>query len=118
MWQIVTLAVVGHLLALFLAIFALRFLHRYTARRFHLSGVHCPTQLAAEGQYEAPPRGLVVLFLMIQLVIPRLIFLTTIIGSYLILVYDFGLLVDDFNLVQQAWLGVETAGGPGHWRSN
>jgi hypothetical protein len=91
MWQIVTVAVVGHLLALFLAIFALRFLHRYTARRFHLSGVHCPTELAAEGQYEAPPRGLVVLFLMIQLVIPRLIFLTTSIGSYLILVYDFGL---------------------------
>lgn len=91
MWQNVTLVVVGHLLALFLAIFALRFLHRYTARRFHLTGVHCPTQLAAEGQYEAPPRGLVVLFLMIQLVIPRLIFLTTIIGSYLILVYDFGL---------------------------
>jgi small-conductance mechanosensitive channel len=91
MWQNVTVAVVGHLLALFLAIFALRFLHRYTARRFHLSGVHCPTQLAAQGQYEAPPRGLVVLFLMIQLVIPRLIFLTTIIGSYLILVYDFGL---------------------------
>jgi small-conductance mechanosensitive channel len=91
MWQNVTVVVVGHLLALFLAIFVLRFLHRYTARRFHFSGVHCPTQLAAEGQYEAPPRGLVVLFLMIQLVIPRLIFLTTIIGSYLILVYDFGL---------------------------
>jgi small-conductance mechanosensitive channel len=92
MWQIVTAAVVGHLLALFLAIFALRFLQRHTASRFLPSGVHCPTQLAAEGQYEAPPRGWAVLHLMIHLVIPRLIFLTAVIGSYLILVYDFGLL--------------------------
>ena len=59
--------------------------------RFIHSGVHCPTQLAAQGQYEAPPRGWVVLFLMIHLVIPRLIFLTATIGSFLILVYDFGL---------------------------
>ncbi len=91
MWQTVTVAVVGHLLALFLVIFALRFLQRYTARKFILSGVHCPTALAAQGEYEAPPRGWVVLYLMIHLIIPRLIFLTATIGSYLILVYDFGL---------------------------
>jgi small-conductance mechanosensitive channel len=91
MWQIVTAVVIGHLLALFLAIFALRFLQRYAGSRFFLSGVHCPTELAAAGQYEAPPHGLGVLYLMIRLIIPRLIFLTAAIGSYLILVYDFGL---------------------------
>jgi small-conductance mechanosensitive channel len=91
MWQIFTAMVVGHLLALFLAIFALRFVQRYTASRFIFAGIHCPTELAAEGQYEAPPRGWAVLFLMIHLIIPRLIFLTATIGSFLILVYDFGL---------------------------
>jgi small-conductance mechanosensitive channel len=90
MWQI-ALVVVGHLLILFLVLFGLRLLQRYTARRFVLAGVHCPTELAAQGQYEAPPRGWVVLYLMIHLIVPRLIFLTATIGSYLILVYDFGL---------------------------
>jgi small-conductance mechanosensitive channel len=92
MWQIVTVAVVGHLLAVFLAIFVLRFLQRYTASRFIHSGVHCPTALAAQGEYEAPPRGWAVLYLMIHLILPRLIFLTATIGSFLILVYDFGLM--------------------------
>jgi small-conductance mechanosensitive channel len=90
MWQIV-LVVFSHLLILFSVLFGLRLLQRYTARRFVLAGVHCPTELAAQGQYEAPPRGWVVLYLMIHLIVPRLIFLTAAIGSYLILVYDFGL---------------------------
>jgi len=90
MWQIVFVAL-GHLLILFLALLGLRFLHRYTANRFIQCGVHCPTQLAAKGQYEAPPRGWNVLYLIIHLVIPRLIFLTAAIGSFLILIYDFGL---------------------------
>jgi len=90
MWQIVIFALV-HLLILFLALFGLRRLQRYTASRFNHFSVHCPTQLAAEGQYEAPPRGWVVLYLIIHLIIPRLIFLAATIGSFLILVYDFGL---------------------------
>ena len=90
MWQIVFVAL-GHLLILFLALLGLRLLHRYTASRFIHSGVHCPTQLAAKGQYEAPPRGWMVLYLIVHLIIPRLIFLTATIGSFLILIYDFGL---------------------------
>jgi len=90
MWQIVIVAL-GHLLVLFLALLGLRLLHRYTASRFIHSGVHCPTELAAKGQYEAPPRGWMVLYLIIHLIIPRLIFLTATIGSFLILIYDFGL---------------------------
>jgi len=90
MWQIVIFALV-HLLILFMALFGLRRLQRYTASRFNHFSVHCPTQLAAEGQYEAPPRGWVVLYLIIHLIIPRLIFLTATIGSFLILLYDFGL---------------------------
>src|SRR6516164_2753234 len=90
MWQIVFVAL-GHLLILFLALLGLRLLHRYTASRFIHCGIHCPTELAAKGQYEAPPRGWNVLYLIIRLIIPRLIFLTTTIGSFLILVYDFGL---------------------------
>jgi small-conductance mechanosensitive channel len=89
MWQIVIVALV-HLLILFLALLGLRRLHRYAASRFSHLGVHCPTQLAAEGQYEAPPRGWVVLYLIILLIIPRLVFLTATIGSFLILLYDFG----------------------------
>ncbi|MBV8416748.1 MAG: hypothetical protein JO251_16210 [Verrucomicrobia bacterium] len=89
MWQIVFVAV-GHLLILSLALLGLRLLHRYTASRFVHSGVHCPTQLAAKGQYEAPPRGWMVLQLIVHLIIPRLIFLTATIGSFLILLYDFG----------------------------
>jgi small-conductance mechanosensitive channel len=90
MWQIVLVAV-SHLLILFLALFGLRLLHRYTARRFIRFSVHCPTQLAANGQYEAPPRGWTALYLIIRLIIPRLIFLTATVGAYLILIYDFGL---------------------------
>jgi small-conductance mechanosensitive channel len=90
MWQIVLVAL-GHLLILFLALLGLRLLHRYTANRFIRCGVHCPTQLAAKGQYEAPPRGWNVVYLIIHLIIPRLIFLTATIGSFLILIYDFGL---------------------------
>src|ERR1700746_2197401 len=90
MWQIVFVAL-GHLLILFLALLGLRLLHRYTASRFIHSGVHCPTQLAAKGQYEAPPRGWMVLHLIVHLIPPRLIFLTAIIGSFLIVLYDFGL---------------------------
>ena len=90
MWQILIVAL-GHLLILFLALLGLRRLQRYTASRFIHCGVHCPTQLAAEGQYEAPPRGWMVLQLIIHLIIPRLIFLTATIGSFFILIYDFGL---------------------------
>jgi small-conductance mechanosensitive channel len=90
MWQIVIVALV-HLLILFCALLGLGRLHRYTSSRFSHLSVHCPTQLAAEGQYEAPPRGRVVVYLIVQLVIPRLIFLTATIGSFLILLYDFGL---------------------------
>jgi small-conductance mechanosensitive channel len=62
--------------------------------------------LAAEGQYEAPPRGWVILYLIIRLIIPRLIFLTASIGSFLILLYDFGLrstLSTWFNLPGWEW---------------
>jgi small-conductance mechanosensitive channel len=90
MWQIVILALV-HLLILCLALLGLRRLDRYTISRFSHLHVHCPTQLATQGQYEAPPRGWVTLYLIIRLAIPRLIFLTAIVGSFLILLYDFGL---------------------------
>jgi small-conductance mechanosensitive channel len=90
MWQIVILALV-HLLILCVALLGLRRLDRYTVSRFSHLHVHCPTQLATQGQYEAPPRGWVTLYLIIRLAIPRLIFLTAIVGSFLILLYDFGL---------------------------
>jgi small-conductance mechanosensitive channel len=90
MWQVV-IAGLGHLVILFLALFGLRHLHRFTESRFNHIGVHCPTQLAATGQYEAPPRGWMVLYLIIRLIIPRLIFLTATIGLFLILLFDFGL---------------------------
>ena len=90
MWQIVILALV-HLLILCVALLGLRRLDRYTVSRFSHLHVHCPTQLATQGQYEAPPRGWVTLYLIIRLAVPRLIFLTAIIGSFLILLYDFGL---------------------------
>jgi small-conductance mechanosensitive channel len=82
---------VGHLLILSLALFGLLLLRRYISGRFIRLSVHCPTQLAAKGQYESPPRGWNLLFLIVQLVIPRLIFLTAIIGCYLVLIHDFGL---------------------------
>ena len=90
MWQIVIVVLV-HLLILLSALFGLQRLRRYIASRFNHFNVHCPTQLAARGQYEAPPRGWVALYLIIHLIIPRLIFLTATIGGFLILVYDFGL---------------------------
>ncbi|MBV8214536.1 MAG: hypothetical protein JOZ08_15090, partial [Verrucomicrobia bacterium] len=90
MWQIVIVALV-HLLILSFALLGLRRLQRYTVSKFNHFSVHCPTQLAAKGQYEAPPRGWVVVYLIIRLAIPRLIFLTATIGSFLILLYDFGL---------------------------
>jgi small-conductance mechanosensitive channel len=90
MWQVI-LAAVGHLLVLSLALFGLRRLHRYIAGKFTRFSVHCPTELAAKGEYEAPPRGWTVLYLAIQLIIPRLIYLIAIIGFYLVLIYDLGL---------------------------
>ena len=90
MWQIVIVALV-HLVILFLALSGLRRLHRYTASRFKHIGVHCPTQLAAAGKYEAPPHGWMVLYLIVHLIFPRLLFLLATIGSFLILLYDFGL---------------------------
>jgi small-conductance mechanosensitive channel len=90
MWQIVMVALI-HLFLLSLVLFGLRLLHRFISGRFIRSRVHCPTQLAARGEYEAPPRGWAVLYLIIQLIIPRLIFLTVMIGFYLILVLDLDL---------------------------
>jgi small-conductance mechanosensitive channel len=95
-----------HSSILLLALFGLWRLNRYTTSRFRRLGVHCPTTLAAEGQYEAPPRGWVILYLIIRLIIPRLIFLTASIGSFLILLYDFGLrstLSTWFNLPGWEW---------------
>src|SRR5580693_8414494 len=90
MWQMVIVAV-GHLLILLLALCGLRLLHRSIAGKFIHANVHCPTLLATRGQYEAPPRGWSVLYLIVQLIIPRLIFLTAVIGFYLILLRDFQL---------------------------
>jgi small-conductance mechanosensitive channel len=90
MFQILVVAA-AHLLILSAAVFALLLLRRYISDRFSRWSVHCPTQLAAKGQYEAPPRGWNLLLLIIQLIIPRLAFLTAIIGSYLVLIHDFGL---------------------------
>src|SRR4249920_504126 len=90
MWQNVMVAI-AHLLVLFLALFGLRLSHRYISRRFVHSSVQCPIRLAAQGQYEAPPRGWTVLYLIVRLIIPRLIFLTAVIGFYLILLRDFQL---------------------------
>ena len=47
----------SHLLVLFLALFGLRQAHRYLARSLVQCHIHCPTQLAVKGEYEAPPRG-------------------------------------------------------------
>ena len=88
MWHLVVDALV-HLSMLLLTLFGLWRLHHYTASRFNQFGVHSPTKLAVEGQYEAPPQGQVVLYLVIRLIIPRLIVITAVIGSFLILLYDF-----------------------------
>jgi small-conductance mechanosensitive channel len=89
MWQTVIVAPV-HISILLLVLFALRRLSRFTAGRFHDLGVHCPTKLASESQYEAPPHGQTVLYLVIHLTMPRLIFIVAIVGAFLILLYDFG----------------------------
>ncbi|MBV8216680.1 MAG: mechanosensitive ion channel [Verrucomicrobia bacterium] len=89
MWQTVIIALV-HTSILFVALFGLRRLDHYIANKFGWFGVHCPTKLAVEGEYEAPPQGRAVLCLVIRLIIPRLIVITAVIGSFLILLYDFG----------------------------
>jgi small-conductance mechanosensitive channel len=89
MWQIVIFALV-HTSLLFGVLFGLRRSNHYIANKFGWFGVHCPTKLAMEGRYEAPPQGQVVLCLVIRLIIPRLIVVTAVIGSFLILLYDFG----------------------------
>ncbi|MBV8379081.1 MAG: mechanosensitive ion channel [Verrucomicrobia bacterium] len=87
----ILMVAVAHLLILTLVVFGLRFFSRYISRRFIRCSVHCPTQLAAKGEYEAPPRGWTIVSLIIQLIIPRLIFLTAAIGFYQISLYDFDL---------------------------
>ena len=61
----------------------------YVERFFH-SDVQCPVRLAAKGQYEAPPRGWVVLYLVIRLIVPRLILLVALSDFYQIIIHDFG----------------------------
>jgi small-conductance mechanosensitive channel len=90
MLQIIMVAA-AHLLILFLALYGLRLGYRYLSERFLRTNVHCPTELAAKGQYEAPPRGWVVLYLTIRLIVPRLIFLIAIIGLFQIVIHDFHL---------------------------
>jgi small-conductance mechanosensitive channel len=90
MWHLVAVTL-GHLLILLLALFVLRFSQRYLAGKFSQAGVHCPTLLAIRGQYEAAPRGWTSLYLVVRLTIPRLIFLTAVIGFYFILIHDLGL---------------------------
>src|SRR5258708_2479670 len=90
MWQIVIVAA-GHLLILSLALFGFWLSHRYISRRFIRSSIHCPTQLALKGHSEAPARGWNVLYLIVQLIIPRLMFFTAITGLYLILIHDLAL---------------------------
>jgi small-conductance mechanosensitive channel len=89
MWHALIYGLI-HLSILFALLFGLRRLNRNVADKFCRFGVHCPTKLAVEGQYEAPPHGQVVLYLVIRLIIPRLIFSTAVSGSFLILLYDFG----------------------------
>jgi small-conductance mechanosensitive channel len=89
MWHVVVDAL-AHLSILLLALFCLWRFHHYAANRFNHFGVHSPTKLAVDGHYEAPPQGQVVLYLVIRLIIPRLIAITAVIGSFSILLYDFG----------------------------
>lgn len=81
----------GHLLILGLVLFGLLRAHRYLAGRLARSHIHCPTYLAMNGRYEAPPRGWVALGLAVQLTVSRLILCTAIVGIYFIVIYDFGL---------------------------
>src|ERR1700722_1782526 len=90
MWQ-GAMAAILHLLVLVVVLLVLRRLHRYISRKFVGTAVHCPTLLAAQGQYEAPPRGWTVVLLIVRLIVPRLIFLIAITGFYLILIFDFDL---------------------------
>jgi small-conductance mechanosensitive channel len=85
------LVAAAHLLLLFLALSGLRLAYRFLSERFLRTNVHCPTELAAKGQYEAPPRGWVALYLTIRLIVPRLIFLIAIIGLFQIVIHDFHL---------------------------
>ncbi len=85
------LVAAAHLLILFLALSGLRLAYRFLSERFLRTNVHCPTELAAKGQYEAPPRGWVALYLTIRLIVPRLIFLIAIIGLFQIVIHDFHL---------------------------
>ena len=85
------LVAAAHLLILFLALSGLRLAYRFLSERFLRTNVHCPTELAAKGQYEAPPRGWVALYLTIRLIVPRLIFLIAIIGLFQIIIHDFHL---------------------------
>ncbi len=85
------LVAAAHLLILFLALSGLRLAYRFLSERFLRTDVHCPTELAAKGQYEAPPRGWVALYLTIRLIVPRLIFLIAIIGLFQIIIHDFHL---------------------------
>jgi len=80
-----------HLLILSLVLFALWRGHRYLAVGLARSHIHCPTQLAAKGQFEAPPSGWVAFCLAAQLMVSRLILVTASIGIYFVLLYDFGL---------------------------
>ena len=93
MWQTVV-----HISILLLVVFALRRLYLSTANSFRRVGVHCPTKLAIESEYEAPPNGKAVLYLIIHLIVPRLIFVTAIMGAFLIVLYDFG-----FRSTISAW---------------
>ena len=83
--------VVGHLLILSLILLGLRLTQRSLSKSLLGQNVHCPSQLAAEQKYEAPPRGWTVVCLVIRLIIPRMALLAGSIGSYLILIHDFGL---------------------------
>jgi len=89
MWQTVIVALV-HTSILFVVLFGLRRLDRYTSYKFSRFEIHCPTKLAGKCQYEAPPRGQAALWLVIHLTMPRLILVSAIIGPFLILLYDFG----------------------------
>jgi hypothetical protein len=82
---------VSHLLILSSILLGLRLAHHYLSKSLVGQNVHCPCQLAAEQKYEAPPRDWMVICLVIRLIIPRLALLTGSIGSYLILIHDFGL---------------------------
>ena len=105
----------SHLLVLFLVLFGLRQTHRYLARSLVQCHIHCPTQLAVKGEYEAPPRGWVAVRLAIQLAVSRLIPVTAIIGiwiSFCFTTSGFARLLR----IGSAGMGVEIAGCAGDRR--